>query len=77
MPKTMYLPRTTYKINSGIMIEYVFGTQMIYISGWYDTFVGIEGTEMKLGDFLKELGVKPKDLRKILLQWESDKLLKG
>jgi hypothetical protein len=43
--------------NSGITIEYVKSRDVFYISGWYDTFVGIEGAEMTRAEFEKQLGI--------------------
>jgi len=39
--------------HSGISIEINKGKKTFYVSGWYDTFGGIQGDEIKLEDFLK------------------------
>lgn len=42
---------------SGITVEYIKRRRAIYLHGHYDHFVGIEGVEIALGDFLRQLGV--------------------
>jgi len=51
---------------SGIVVEYVRRRRVLGLYGWYDNFVGIEGDEIALGDFLKRLGITVDDVRKEL-----------
>lgn len=48
--------------SNGISIEYIKSRKSLHISGWYDHCVGIEGKEISLEDFCKQLGIKQKDL---------------
>ena len=48
--------------SSGVIIEYVKSRKTIYVNGWYDTIVGIEGVEMSLDAFCEQLGIQRKDL---------------
>jgi hypothetical protein len=59
MPKTMTL--TKYSGDAGITITWTPSRQRLDISGWFDSFVGIEGKSMFLTDFFKELGITEKD----------------
>jgi hypothetical protein len=39
--------------------------------GWYDTYVGIEGGQIALEQFLDTLGVSTRDLKKIIKNREK------
>lgn len=66
-PKAIYtVPDKPHEHHSGIMVSYTKSTNKIYISGWYDSFVGIEGKEWDLADFLNELGITKKIIDKTL-----------
>ena len=52
--------------NSGISVSYLKSRRILYISGYYDSMIGIEGAEMSLGEFLKALGISLKDCEKEL-----------
>jgi hypothetical protein len=62
MPKTIYLPKDASR--SGIAIEWTKTTKRLYIHGWYDSFVGIEGEGMSLREFFDRLGITENDCRK-------------
>ena len=50
---------------SGIQIEYTKSRKSLYICGWYDLFVGIEGTSLTLDQFFKLLGITEKDCQAV------------
>lgn len=52
--------------SSGITVSYVKRRRAVGVYGWYDSFVGLEGGEMSLSDFLAQLGVSDADLRYVL-----------
>jgi len=68
MPKTLYLPKEPTSPRSGIAITYTPSARRIDVSGWYDSCVGIEGASMRLGEFLRELGISEQDCRRELKQ---------
>lgn len=43
--------------SAGITIEYVKSRDVFYISGWYDSIVGIGGEEISRAEFEERLGV--------------------
>lgn len=43
--------------HSGITIEYIKSRDVLHVSGWYDTFVGIEGRDITRAEFERELGI--------------------
>ena len=48
--------------SAGIRIEYIQRRKILYIRGWFDHFVGIEGGEIALVEFCKQLGIRlPKE----------------
>lgn len=51
---------------SGIKVEFIRRRQVLNLFGWYDHFVGIEGDEIPLGEFLAKLGIDLKMCRKAL-----------
>jgi hypothetical protein len=50
--------------HSGIDVTFVRSRGKLYISGWYDSFVGIEGEELSLSEFFKRVGITLKDCEK-------------
>lgn len=58
MSKTLYVGKGD---RSGISITFTKKTGNLDISGWYDTFVGIEGESIHLKEFFTALGVTKKD----------------
>ena len=63
----MGLPRKiTHGVRSGVDVEYVKSTGMLYVGGWYDSFVGIESLPISLGDFCRQLGITESAVRKAL-----------
>jgi hypothetical protein len=62
MPKTLYVGNC---IRNGIDITWTRSREkQLYISGWYDSCVGIEGEELSLRYFFNELGITEKDCQK-------------
>lgn len=55
-PKEIIFPEIL-NLSSGIQIEYIKSRDVLYISGYYDHFVGIEGTEISFKDFCERLGI--------------------
>ena len=51
---------------SGIRVSYTKSRRALELSGWFDHFVGIEGGEVGLAEFLSALGVSDRDLRAVL-----------
>jgi hypothetical protein len=51
---------------SGVSVGYTKSTQSVSVGGWYDGCCGIEGGVVGLGDFLRELGIDEKAVRKAL-----------
>ena len=51
--------------SSGISIEYIKSRNVIVVSGWYDSFVGIESNEIDFNEFCEVLGVPKKVLEKL------------
>ncbi len=60
--KEIILPERVGYQTSGIQIEYTKSHDVLYISGFYDSCVGIQGTEISVKDFCDRLGI---DLRKV------------
>lgn len=54
MPKTIYLGSSAH---SGLDITWTKTTQRLSFSGWYDSFVGIEGESMTLREFFERMGI--------------------
>lgn len=48
---------------SGIQIEHVKRTGMLHVSGWFDSFVGIQGGSIPVEDFISKLGIEPWELK--------------
>jgi len=55
-PKEITLPEVAYQ-SAGIQIAYIKSRDVLYVSGFYDHFVGIEGTEISIKDFCDRLGI--------------------
>lgn len=68
MPKTIYLPPDDGhgKRFSGIDITYTKSRNVLSIGGWYDSFVGIENTEMSLVEFFRQLEIPPRKIEQAL-----------
>ena len=49
--------------SSGIAIEYIKSRKTLYIFGWYDHFVGIEGHEINIDEFCEKLGIEMKSVK--------------
>jgi hypothetical protein len=62
MPKTAYFPPSAQR--AGIAVQWTKTRGVLYINGWYDTYVGIEGTEISLREFFDQLGITSKDCAK-------------
>ena len=62
MPKTIFLPDGADR--SGIDIEWTPSTMRLSIGGWYDSCVGIESTNLSLGEFCAALGITEAHCRK-------------
>lgn len=62
-PKELILPECRNWQTSGIQIEYIKSRDVLYISGFYDSCVGIEGTEISVKDFCDRLGIDIKKKR--------------
>lgn len=61
MPKTIYFGDDS----SGIDVTWTKSTQRIYISGWFDGFVGIQGESLTLKEFFDRLEITEKDVKKV------------
>ena len=53
---------------AGIDISYNRSKQSFYISGWYDTMVGIEGEEISLKELLEVFKITKKDIENLELK---------
>jgi hypothetical protein len=53
--------------SSGLDVTYYRKDRRISFGGWYDHCVGIEPTEMSLGDFFRKLGITLRDCHKALI----------
>jgi hypothetical protein len=52
----------------GISIQYTRSTQSVFVSGWYDGFVGIGGECVDLKEFLTRIGITKKDVLKVFAE---------
>jgi hypothetical protein len=50
--------------HEGISIRWTRSRGALYVSGWYDGFVGIQGEEVPLREFLQRIGITEADVRK-------------
>ena len=62
MPKNFYLPPNCN--SSGIEVRWTKSAQRIDISGWYNSFVGLEGGSLSLKEFFDKLGITEQDCKK-------------
>jgi hypothetical protein len=62
MTKRFYVPKNAK--NSGIEVIWTPSSQQLYVSGWYDSMVGIEGESMSLRKFFDRLGITETDCKK-------------
>ena len=60
--KALFFPKDCK--HDGISITYVKSRDVLVISGWFDSCVGIEATEITFGEFCDKLGIKPRKLTK-------------
>jgi len=65
MPKEIIFPEMEGRQSSGIQVEYTKSRDVLYISGYYDDCVGIQGTELSVKDFCDRLGIDLKRKRDI------------
>ena len=56
---------------SGIDVEYVRSRRILYLGGWYDSFVGIQSVEISLTEFLTGLGITLRDCERALREAQS------
>jgi hypothetical protein len=61
MPRRIFLPREGTLYSSGIDITWTPSAQRLDFSGWYDSFVGIEGDSFTLLEFFNAMGITEKD----------------
>ena len=59
--KELIFPEVKGHQSDGIQIKYIKNRDILYISGFFDNCVGIEGTEINFKDFCDRLGI---DLKK-------------
>ena len=50
--------------SSGIQIDFTKSRQVLYISGYYDHYAGIQGQELTLKEFCARLGITSKMVAK-------------
>ena len=50
--------------SSGISVEFTKSTGTISVSGWYDSFVGIQGETLTIREFFDRAGIDEDDCRK-------------
>jgi hypothetical protein len=62
MPKKIYIGPEWQR--TGSSIEWTPSTERLYISGWYDGMVGIEGESLTLREFLDRLNITEAHCRK-------------
>ena len=62
MPKELLITDEDWR-HSGIQIEYTKSRDVLYISGWYDSCVGIQGEEISFKEFCDKLGIDLKRKR--------------
>jgi len=62
MPTRINIPKDADR--NGVAVEYTKSSRRLYIHGWYDSMVGIEGEGMSLAQFFQKLGISKKDCNK-------------
>lgn len=55
--------------SSGVSVTYIKSRGQIWVNGWYDTFGGIQGIDMPLSEFFKQLGITEADCKKAYKGW--------
>ena len=60
-----------YPASSGIGIRWHVGKRTLFISAFYDSYVGIEGCEIPLHELLFHLNVSAKDVKKEVAKLEE------
>lgn len=69
MPKQLILPKdATY---SGIDVTWTPSAQRLDISGWYESYAGIQNSSLTLLEFFRELGITEKDCAKAFSKKET------
>jgi hypothetical protein len=58
---------------AGVSVSYTKKHRSIYLSGHYDSCVGIQGEEVALSDFLRGLDITPADCKKAFAEIEAQK----
>ena len=48
--------------HEGVAIQFIKSRKVVFVYGWYDTYIGIEGNDIPLEDFCRRLGIQRKDL---------------
>ena len=61
-PRELIFPEIKGKQSAGIQIEYIKRRDTLNISGFYDSFICITGTDISFKDFCNRLGI---DLSKV------------
>jgi len=51
---------------SGIQIDYVKTRKTFFVSGWYNSCVGIQGREITLKELLEHFKITVKDCQKVM-----------
>ena len=69
MPKTLCIPRDAGR--SGISVTYTKSRNVISVSGYYDSCVGIDGESFALYEFFELLEIPAKNVRSALKIMES------
>jgi hypothetical protein len=69
MPTTIYIGPESQR--TGISIEWTPSTERLYISGWYDGCVGIEGESLTLREFFNRLNITEAHCRKAFREKEA------
>lgn len=56
--------------SSGIVIEYTQRRRILSVHGWFDHFVGIEGSTLTLAELIRQLHIPPAHVRAALKEIE-------
>lgn len=68
-PKVAYFPPNADR--DGIDVCFTKSRNSIRIGGWYNSFVGVESTELPLKEFFDKLGITESDCKKAFLKETS------